>query len=156
MHISLSSVIITLYSYISVDTRNGLPVPLHQIDKHQVVLETSANFTPSPASLPATNSTRAFWLHPVLQVNPLAKEGSEGPLTDEADVCIIGSGITGISAAYQLSNLFPQQNAVDSLKVVILEARDFCEYIILILQCISKILRSIKVQAQQVGGSVEV
>ena len=62
-------------------------------------------------------------------LNPLAREGSSGPLTTDADVCIIGSGITGVSVAYHLSELLKKDNEIqsDQLSVVIFEARDFCE-----------------------------
>ncbi|KAH9933172.1 FAD dependent oxidoreductase [Epithele typhae] len=46
-------------------------------------------------------------------------EGSTGPLTPFADVCIIGSGISGLSAAYNLAD-------EPGLGVVVFEARDFC------------------------------
>ncbi|EED83205.1 predicted protein [Postia placenta Mad-698-R] len=53
------------------------------------------------APLLVPNSTRSFWID-TPGANPLAKEGSQGTLTADADVCIIGSRITGISAAYHL------------------------------------------------------
>ena len=96
-----------------------IPVPLDIFDNVRAALATAIPH--KPASLPVQNSTHSFWLHPSESVNPLAKEGSTGPLTDDADICIIGSGITGISAAYHLSK------SEEPLKVVILEARDFCE-----------------------------
>lgn len=74
----------------------------------------------SPAPLPVPNSTKSFWLHPQSVVNPLADEGSDGYLVQDADVCIIGSGITGVSSAYHLSREIPGK------KVVVLEAREFC------------------------------
>ena len=80
-----------------------------------------------PASLPSTNPTRSFWLSP--DANPLAREGSEGPLTADADICIIGSGLTGVSVAYHLSEAIKHHAlpVLDRpLRVVILEARDFC------------------------------
>lgn len=136
MLVSFLSVLSALYTYFTMDFATNLPVPLHELDNHQIVLE-STDFVPSPASLPVSNSTRAFWLHPTADVNPLAKEGSEGPLTGNADICIIGSGITGISAAYHLSRLFQKQQSVDGMKVVVLEARDFCQqaYPVQIVSC---------------------
>ncbi|KAF5390115.1 hypothetical protein D9757_003826 [Collybiopsis confluens] len=71
--------------------------------------------------LPVLNPTRSFWIDSP-DANPLAKEGSKGHLPQETDVCIIGSGITGISTAYHLST----QARDRPLNVVILEARDFC------------------------------
>ncbi|KAF9024253.1 FAD dependent oxidoreductase [Hymenopellis radicata] len=68
--------------------------------------------------LPASNPTKSFWIDSP-RANPLAKEGSTGPLTTDADVCIIGSGMSGISAAYRLSE-------EPGLNVAIFEARDFC------------------------------
>ncbi|KAF9224266.1 FAD dependent oxidoreductase [Gyrodon lividus] len=81
-----------------------------------------------PAGLPSTNPTRSFWTHSSPDANPLAREGSEGPLTTDADICIVGSGITGAGVAYHLSGAASSHDvALESqLKVVILEARDFC------------------------------
>ncbi len=45
----------------------------------------------------------------------------------EADICVIGSGITGVSVAYHLSKLFGNNaTSQEALSVVIFEARDFC------------------------------
>lgn len=85
-----------------------------------------------PAGLPSQNPTRSFWTDSSPDANPLAREGSTGALTTDADVCIIGSGITGVGAAYHLSEAIAA-NTVQleaPLKVVILEARDFCAYVL--------------------------
>ncbi|KAK0196901.1 FAD dependent oxidoreductase-domain-containing protein [Armillaria mellea] len=93
-----------------------LSVPLLQLEESQHVLALPKS---NPrASLPAVNPTRSFWID-TPDANPLGNEGSTGTLTRDADICIIGSGITGVSAAYHLL-----ENS--SLNVVILEARDFC------------------------------
>ncbi|KAJ3560769.1 hypothetical protein NP233_g10617 [Leucocoprinus birnbaumii] len=59
--------------------------------------------TRSPwSTLPVSNSTKSFWID-TSSANPLAREGSTGPLgfgSDDIDVCIIGSGITGVSTAF--------------------------------------------------------
>ena len=70
--------------------------------------------------LPVPNATKSFWIN-TPGANPLADEGSHGQLTPEADVCIIGSGISGVSAAYYLSK------SESPLSVVLLEAREFCQ-----------------------------
>ena len=63
---------------------------------------------------------------------PSPKHGSEGLLTDDADICIIGSGITGTSTAYHLAKAFSKGGIVEDLdrpvKAIILEAREFCEW----------------------------
>ena len=105
---------------------HGLPLNVH--DTSQAFLESLSHL--EPASLPVSNPTRPFWLDPP-EVNVLAKEGSTGELTQDADVCIIGSGITGISAAYHLVNRM-KDGGLDlttkgHIKIVVLEARDFCE-----------------------------
>ena len=79
----------------------------------------------SPASLPVPNSTHSFWLHAGGNPNPLAKEGSDTPIPTEADIVIIGSGISGVGAAYHISKTMPDK------KVIILEARDFCEHAVM-------------------------
>ena len=56
-----------------------------------------------PAGLPSSNSTRSCWADSSPDASPLAREGSTGPLTTDADVCITGSGITGVGVAYHLS-----------------------------------------------------
>lgn len=90
-----------------------------------------AIFSPPPVSSSESflisNATRSFWLDGAPDVNPLARAGSTGPLTADADICVIGSGITGVSVAYHLSKLF-ENNATsqDAISVVVLEARDFC------------------------------
>lgn len=110
-------------------TMTTFPVPLSKFSAHQTLLNSLQNL--EPANLPVPNPTRSFWLNPP-EVNQLAKDGSEGVMTEDADICIIGSGITGISAAYHLVNHLKNGNggARNRTKVVVLEARDFCEVII--------------------------
>ncbi|KAF8514475.1 FAD dependent oxidoreductase-domain-containing protein [Gautieria morchelliformis] len=81
-------------------------------------------FSQPRVALPQENPTKSFWTHGSTNANPLAKEGSEGPLTTDADIVIIGSGITGVGAAYHLST--HPATADLSLNIIILEARDFC------------------------------
>ncbi|VDB83246.1 unnamed protein product [Peniophora sp. CBMAI 1063] len=106
---------------------SGSALPLEN-EPEQIVFQSNAR-----ASLPVSGPTKSFWTHGRADANPLAAEGSEGPLTAEADVCIIGSGIAGTSVAYHLSNLVKTATArvgADSIgtpvSAVILEARDFC------------------------------
>ena len=102
-------------------------MPVDERKDHQKLATGTACEHP-PASLPSTNPTCSFWLSP--DANPLAREGSEGSLTADADICIIGSGLTGVSVAYHLSEAIENRALPISdppLRVVILEARDFCE-----------------------------
>lgn len=102
-----------------------LPVLLNVLADHQAVLERPV--VGKPASLPVPNPTKSFWID-TPNANPLAKEGSKGPLTEDTDICIIGSGITGVSAAYHLSRLLSEQPPSSGpLNITILEARDFCK-----------------------------
>ncbi|CAK5283905.1 unnamed protein product [Mycena citricolor] len=78
-----------------------------------------------PADLPHSMPSHSFWTHSP-GANPLAGEGSTGLLTSEADVCIIGSGITGVSTAYHLARAVEQGSVDKGLRAVVLEARDFC------------------------------
>lgn len=98
-----------------------LSVPIRKLEESEKVLALPNDHP--PANLPVKNPTRSFWID-TPGANPLAKEGNEGPLTHDADVCIIGSGITGVSAAYHLSKAAEQKGL--KIKAVILEARDFC------------------------------
>ncbi len=78
-------------------------------------------------SLPVSNATRSFWMDGAPGANPLARAGSTGSLTADAGICIIGSGITGVSVAYHLSKLLGNNaTSQEALSVVVLEARDFC------------------------------
>lgn len=59
----------------------------------------------------------------------MAEEGSTGDLTQEADVCIIGSGITGVSVAWHVSQMMREHDdGSKMMSIVILEAREFCEF----------------------------
>lgn len=83
--------------------------------------------------LPVESPTKSFWLD-TPGANPLAEQGSTGELTRDADVCVVGSGITGVSAAWHLSKLLGNSTARNDSgeevqrqrSVVILEARRFC------------------------------
>ncbi|KAF7370151.1 FAD dependent oxidoreductase [Mycena sanguinolenta] len=102
-------------------------VPLMQLEAS---LEAFDTVEPKPSSLPVPNPTRSFWIDSAPDANPLAAEGSTGSFTEDADICIIGSGITGVSAAYHLSVAVERGELPRSdkpLRVVILEARDFCK-----------------------------
>jgi hypothetical protein len=100
-----------------------LSLLVNQLPAQQSVLESPSD--QGPAGLPVPNPSKSFWID-TPDANPLAKEGSEGKLTVNADVCIIGSGFTGVSAAFHLSETIKARGSASALKVVILEARDFC------------------------------
>ncbi|KZP19709.1 FAD dependent oxidoreductase [Athelia psychrophila] len=106
----------------------SVTVPLNQAVIEQAVLHRP---TPhGPAKLPVPNPSKSFWIDSSPDPSPLRLEGSSGALTDDADVCIIGSGITGkdlcVGAAYHLSQAVATNQLEKGLKVVILEAREFC------------------------------
>ena len=102
----------------------ALPVPLNVHAQQQATLARPVDSAPAP--FPVPNPTKSFWID-TPGANPLAKEGSQGPLTADADIAIIGSGISGVSAAYHLSRLLAESGDTSKpLKIVILEARDFC------------------------------
>ena len=98
------------------------PLPHAIIEQDQW---TSESFSKPRVALPHENPTKSFWTHGSVDANPLAKEGSEGTLAADADVVIIGSGITGVGTAFHLSEAVATTDI--RLKIVILEARDFCE-----------------------------
>ncbi|KAF8804190.1 FAD dependent oxidoreductase [Phlegmacium glaucopus] len=78
-------------------------------------------------SLPSSNSTKSFWLDLSPEGSPLADVGSTGPLTQDADICVIGSGITGVGVVWHLVKDFQEILEDDTkMKVVLLEARQFC------------------------------
>ncbi|KAJ7148514.1 FAD dependent oxidoreductase [Mycena crocata] len=105
-------------------------VPFSQFAASRKLFDAPTAFpNPEPASLPVPNPSRSFWID-LPGANPLAAEGSDGPFTTDTDICIIGSGITGVSAAYHLSKALERgdipRSADNPLRVLILEARDFC------------------------------
>lgn len=110
-----------------------LPLILNVLAEDQAAIELPVKS--APASLPVSNPTKSFWID-TPGANPLAKEGSDGALTHDADICIIGSGITGVSAAYHISRLLSEQggDSGKDMKITILEARDFCK------QCFADII----------------
>jgi hypothetical protein len=104
----------------------SLPVPLDVLAAQQTAFALLPDH--DPAGLPVVNPTKSFWINSE-NANPLAKEGSVGDLTIDADVCIIGSGVTGVSAAYHLSKAIKARgDTTPQFKAVILDARDFCGF----------------------------
>lgn len=123
-----------------------LPLKLDALNDDE---NTFLNSLPRPSDLPAPHPSKSFWTHGTPDCNPLAHEGCEGELTSEADICIIGSGITGVSCAYHLSRLSPSDKP---LKVVILEARDFCRFLSLLVSPKHADWLSSQARAPQVGA----
>ena len=73
-------------------------------------------------------TTSSYWLQD--GANPLAKQGAADNFNHQkVDVVIIGSGITGISAAYHLVQGLKTDNLsrAGDFRIVVLEARDFCK-----------------------------
>ena len=82
----------------------------------------------STVSLPSLNPTVSFWLHLPPEDSPFANVGSTGFLTEDADICVIGSGITGVGVVWHLVKDL-QRSLKDGakMKIVLLEARQFCK-----------------------------
>ena len=81
-----------------------------------------SNRTPSKAKavgFPVPNGTVSYW-QARYRTSPLFSRGRDVPLPQDADVVIVGSGITGAVAAYNLVSSRPD------LRVVMLEAREVC------------------------------
>ena len=80
-------------------------------------------------SLPSLNSTTPFWLDLPPEDRPLADVGSTGSLTQDADICVIGSGITGVGVVWHLVNDLQKslEDGDAKMKIVLLEARQFCK-----------------------------
>jgi hypothetical protein len=72
------------------------------------------------ASLPTANSTKSFWHSDPSKV--LLGHRTTAALPTQADVVIIGSGISGASAAHFLR----QDDRGKDLDIVMLEAREAC------------------------------
>ncbi|KAG8751730.1 hypothetical protein FRC12_012289 [Ceratobasidium sp. 428] len=102
-------------------------IPSVPLNSGAAVFSTFENTPAQPTSLPSANPTKSFWLNSDESANPLAQVGCASPLPDTADVVIIGSGITGCSAAYHLADLLRRSGSqAQPARAVILEARDFC------------------------------
>lgn len=109
-----------------------LPVPSSVLREERLAfIRTTAE---DQTILPVPHPTKSFWINSSPDANPHAKEGSTDPLTEDADICIIGSGITGVSAAYWLARSVTARKGgakttlQKPFKIVILEARDFCPH----------------------------
>ncbi|KAJ6614137.1 FAD dependent oxidoreductase-domain-containing protein [Mycena sp. CBHHK59/15] len=86
---------------------SALSLPFERLGGTQTVFDSQLPNS-EPADLPVSNPTHSFWINSP-GANPLAGEGSTGDLTDEADVCIIGSGITGCRPRRNGGNLTPYE-----------------------------------------------
>lgn len=67
-----------------------------------------------PPGLPRDNPTPSYWQDPP---DPIADHQTSLDLPSQADIVIVGSGISGASIAYNLLSADP------ALKIVLLEAR---------------------------------
>lgn len=96
-------------------------VPVHQ---RQRALDRALSDPGVPSSL---GTTKSFWLN---DCDPLLSTKQSSTLPTDADIVIIGSGITGISVAHSiLEDSDAWSDGSDSLpkpRVLILEARDVC------------------------------
>lgn len=86
----------TLLGFHTLIPMPNISVPLNQWATQQAVFNRPISHP--PAGLPVPNPTRSFWIDSAPDSNPLATEGSEGPLTRDADICIIGAGSTGATS----------------------------------------------------------
>lgn len=86
------------------------------INEYDVLLK---RISPSPG-IPQLNASIPYWTIPL---SPIARQGHDVPLPSDADIVIIGSGITGTSVA---KALLEQDRGTEPLKIVMLDARDAC------------------------------
>ncbi|KIP01827.1 hypothetical protein PHLGIDRAFT_131084 [Phlebiopsis gigantea 11061_1 CR5-6] len=103
----------------------SLPVPLHVHAKQHAVLLSPQTCPNLPKAFPIANPTISFWQQD-LNIKPSPTEGSEDPLPGDVDICVIGSGITGVSAAYHLAKRFAKEEPNKPITAAIFEAREFC------------------------------
>lgn len=75
---------------------------------------------PGQASLPTPNSTKSFWHSDPSKI--LLGHRTTPSLPTKADIVIIGSGISGASAAYHVT----EESYGKNLNIVMLEAREAC------------------------------
>ncbi|CCG81933.1 Predicted protein [Taphrina deformans PYCC 5710] len=91
-------------------------------------LDSSESESPLPEDVPSSNVEHARGLpasHPTLspwqdRPSPYSKHISSTRLPDHADVCIIGTGLSGISTAWHLLTTDP------TIQITLLEARTLC------------------------------
>jgi hypothetical protein len=83
----------------------------------------------SPAIPPVSNSLPSYW---TANFNSsLTYAGSTAPLPREADVVVVGSGLTGTSAVHELverllaNPVKDEEGNVETTRVIVLEAREF-------------------------------
>lgn len=81
---------------------------------------TGTTILPGQASLPTPNSTKSYWHKEPSKA--LYGHRTTSSLPTEADIVIIGSGLSGTSAAHFLN----QDDTGSDLNVVMLEAREAC------------------------------
>ncbi|KAK3986333.1 FAD dependent oxidoreductase-domain-containing protein [Cladorrhinum sp. PSN332] len=74
------------------------------------------------AGLPSTNPTKSYWLHDPSEV--LLGHRTTEDLPEEADIVIVGSGITGAFAARFLFDEEEKHGGGNKSRVVVLEARE--------------------------------
>ncbi|KAL9087231.1 MAG: hypothetical protein Q9165_006725 [Trypethelium subeluteriae] len=81
-----------------------------------------AQSSDQPATLPSASSTHSFWHS---EPSPfLTNHHTTEKLPHSADVVVVGSGITGSSAAHHLAQFSSSQG--QDLNIVLLEAREAC------------------------------
>src|SRR5882757_5547187 len=87
---------------------------------HIDIKMTAIDLSSGQASLPTPNSTKSFWHSEPSKT--LLGHRTTPSLPLKADIVIIGSGISGASAAYHLN----QSHNCNNLNIVMLEAREAC------------------------------
>jgi lysine/ornithine N-monooxygenase len=81
---------------------------------------TAGKYASGQSSLPTSNSTKSFWHSEPSKI--LLGHQTTTNLPVSADIVIVGSGISGASAAYHLH----KENDGKELNIVMLEAREAC------------------------------
>ena len=129
-YVSLPSSSPSPFSFAFALTLSNFPFPgLHRLPQPQQATLGVPLAKYKPAPLPVWSPTVPFWPARGLKDNPLAKGGSEATLTSDADICIIGTGTTGVSAAYHVVHSVAEHPLGGApVKVILLEARDFCMF----------------------------
>ncbi|KAG9102766.1 hypothetical protein FRC06_001173 [Ceratobasidium sp. 370] len=128
-------------------------IPAVPLDSDAAVLTTFESIPAQPAPLPASKPTKSFWLNSDASANPLAQVGSTGPLPDAADIVIIGSGMTGCSAAYHLADLVRRSESRNGGHLTAASIHNFKERVI--LHGKDEALRDIKLELHTVASILE-
>ncbi len=79
--------------------------------------------TSTSPGIPLINSSTPYWTFPN---SPIAESGRDSQLPSDADIVIIGGGLSGTAVAKTILENSSHNSSISPIKLVMLEARDAC------------------------------